>query len=328
MIIIPVMKMRMIFIIGVWAAAVAASCGSEDDAGGGPRVVATTGIVADWVENVAGPDVEVVQLIPDGSSPHDFQLSAEDRLELEQAGLVAAVGAGLEAGVPLDESDGSRWELADNAGELLPFGEGGAQEHEGEDEEHAEEGEEHSEEGEEEHEHGASDPHIWMDPTRVAAALPSLAEALAETDPGGANDYRERARAYANELRSLDRELRRTLDTVPATNRELVTSHDSLGYLADRYGFEVVATAFPSSGPEADTSATQLQQVIDAIAEHGVPTVFAQEEDDPEALRLVADEAGVAIEEDLVIESPGSAGSYEEMLRRDAELISSGLDRG
>ena len=32
------------------------------------------------------------------------------------------------------------------------------------------------------------------------------------------------------------------------------------------------------------------------------------------------------IEEDLIIESPGSAGSYEEKLRRDAELVAEGLD--
>jgi len=311
MIIIPAMNLRMIFIIGAGIAPVAAGCGSEDGADR-PRVVATTGIVADWVENLAEPEVEVIQLIPDGSSPHDFQLSAEDRLELEQADLIAAVGAGLEAGVPLDDAEAPRWELAEHAGALLPFAEGGAHEHRAEGEE---------EEG------GPFDPHIWMDPTRVASALPSLAAALGDADPDHAANYSDRGRAYAGELRGLDRALSATLDAVAAANRELVTSHDSLGYLADRYGFEVVATAFPSSGPEAEASAAQLQEVLDAIAEHGVPTVFAQEEDDPEALRLVADEAGVEIEEGLAIESPGSTGSYEDMLRRDAELISSGLQR-
>jgi ABC-type Zn uptake system ZnuABC Zn-binding protein ZnuA len=318
MIIIRAVFLRTIFITCLCAALVSTGCGSEDEPDEGVRVVATTGIVADWVESVAGPDVEVVQLIPDGSSPHDFQLSAEDRSELEQADLIAAVGAGLEAGVPLDDAEAPSWKLADNAGELLPFGEGGAHEHEGEGEEHAED----------DREHGASDPHIWMDPTRVAAALPSLAAALGDADPEHADAYADRAREYTGELRDLDRELRATLEIVPAANRELVTSHDSLGYLAARYGYEVVATAFPSSGPEAEASAAQLQEVIGSIAEHDVPTVFAQEEDDPEALRLVADEAGVEVEEGLIVESLGSAGSYEEMLRRDAGLISAALRGG
>jgi ABC-type Zn uptake system ZnuABC Zn-binding protein ZnuA len=309
----------MIFILAISLAVVVAGCGSDDGGDAGElRVVATTGIVADLVENVAGREVEVIQLVPDGSSPHDFQLSAEDRLELERADLIAAVGAGLEAGIPLDDADAPRWELAEHGGELLPFAEGGAHEHETDGVE---------ERPEDEAEPDSSDPHVWMDPSRVSSAMPSLASALGEAAPDRAEEFDRGARAYAKELRDLARQLGATLDSVPERSRELVTSHDSLGYLADRYGFEVVATAFPSSGPEAEASAAQLQEVIDAIAEHGVPTVFAQEEDDPEALRLVAEEAGVEIEEDLIIESPGSAGSYEEMLRRDAELIASGLGR-
>ena len=322
MIIIPTMQMRTIFIIGaaLSACVVAAGCGSEDE-GDTTRVVATTGIVADLAENVAGPDAEVVQLIPDGSSPHDFELSAEDRQTLEQADVIAASGADLEVGIPLDETDAPRWELAANVAELLPFAEGGAHAEDEHDEEAAHE-------DEEEEEHGSSDPHVWMDPSRVADALPSLAAALSDADPEHADDYDRRARAHAEELSDLDRELRSILEAVAPADREIVASHDSLGYLADRYGFEVVATAFPSSGPEAEPSAAQLQEVLDAIAEHGVPVVFSQEEDDPETLRLVADQAGIEIEEGLIVESPGSAGTYEEMLRRDAELIAERLNGG
>jgi zinc/manganese transport system substrate-binding protein len=331
MIIIPRMYLRTIFISVIAASSIAlAACGDDDDSGSGdaPNVVATTGIVADIVEAVAGPDADVEQVIPDGSSPHDFELSAQDRQVLEEADLVVASGAGLEAGIPLDDVDAPQWALADHAGELLAFEEAGAHEH-AEDEHAADDGDVSEEEhaADEEHEHGSEDPHVWMDPTRVAAAAPTLADALAEADPAGADGYRKRARAYADELDGLDAELDRTLASVPDSDRELVTSHDSLGYFADRYGFEVVATAFPASGPEAEASAGLIDEVEGAVNEHEVPAVFAQEEDDPETLRLIADETGVAIEEGLIIESPGTAGSYEEMLRRDAELIAAALSQ-
>ena len=297
MIIIRAMQMRIIFISVLIIASLAlVACGSDDDDGaGGPRVVATTGIVADIVGSVAGPDVEVEQLVPDGSSPHDFQLSAQDRQLLAEADLVAANGADLEPGIPLDETDAPVWELTANAGELLPSAEGGG------------------------------DPHVWMDPTRVAEALPSLAEALAEADPDDATGFRDRAERYADELLALDRQLAQALAEVPEANRELVTSHDALAYFADHFGFEVVATAFPASGAEAEPSAGALDEVADAIAERDVPAVFAGEEDDPEVLRQIADEAGVEVVDDLLIESPGSAGTYEAMLRHDAERIASAL---
>lgn len=293
------------------------SCGSGagSDPDGAP-VVATTGVLADIAGEVAGPRVDVAQLIPDGSSPHDFQLSAQDRQTLEEADLLVATGAGLEAGIPLDELDTPRWLLTDHVGELLPFEEAGAHERE-----HAAvQGEDTAAQGEQ-----AGDPHVWMDPTRVARALPSLADALADIGPAGAAGYRERARAYAERLRRLDRELKVTLARVPRANRELITSHDSLGYFADRYGFEVIATAFPASGPEAEVSAALIDEVERAVGEHEVPAVFAQREDDPETLRLIAEETGVEIEEGLLMESPAGPGSYEEMLRLDARLIAQAL---
>lgn len=288
--------MRTIFISALLYLSLAlAACGSDDESSGaGPRVVATTGIVAELAERVAGPGIDVEQVIPEGSSPHDFQLSAEDRQTLAEADLVVASGAGLEAGIPLDETDAPRWELSGHAGELLLSGEG-------------------------------SDPHVWMDPSRFAGALPAFADALADVDPENAAGYRRNARVYAAELRELDAEIEETLAAIPADDRELVTSHDSLGYFADRYGFRVVATAFPATGPEAEASAARIDQVKQAIRDAGVRAVFAQAEDDPNALRVIARETGVEIEEGLIVESPGAAGGYEDMLRHDAELIAGGL---
>jgi len=278
------------------SAAALTACGDGDDSGT-PQIVATTGILTDITEQVVGEAAEVVQLVPDSADPHSFSLSAEDRQTLEEAELVVANGAGLEAGVPVDEATES-WELTDHAGPLLPFADG-------------------EEEGD--------DPHVWMDPTMVAAALPSLAEALGNADPDNATEYEERAAEYAKGLRTLDVEMRRTLERVPASDRELVTSHDALQYFADRYGFEVIATAFPATGAEAEPSAADLAKVEDAVRESGVPAIFAQDGDDPEALDLVADNTGVELNFGLLVEAPGDAGTYEEMLRRDAELIARSL---
>ena len=87
-----------------------------------------------------------MQVIPDGSSPHDFQLSAQDRQRIGDSVLYVSNGANLEEGIPTDEIDTERFELAEHVGELLPF--------------------------EEEGEDGGDDPHVWMDPARVADAAP------------------------------------------------------------------------------------------------------------------------------------------------------------
>jgi ABC-type Zn uptake system ZnuABC Zn-binding protein ZnuA len=164
-----------------------------------------------------------------------------------------------------------------------------------------------------------------MDPTRVEGGLRSLADALADADPSHADAFRQRADAFARELSDVDAELRRTVDAIPKGDRKLVTSHDALGYFADRYGLEVVATPFPASGPEAEASAASLRDVEKIVRSSGVPTVFAEETDDPKVLRRIAEDTGVDVEDGLLVEAPGSAESYAEMLRVDAHLLRRGL---
>lgn len=293
------------------AAAALAACGS-DDGDGSVTVAATTGINADIAQALAGPDADVEQIVPDGASPHDFELSAEDRQRLEEADLVVANGAGLEAGIPLDDLDAPTWEMTQHVGALRrPLEVEGAEE-----------------EGEE-----TSDPHVWMDPTRVAAAVPSLAGALAEADPEHGAEYRRRAERYAKRLRSLDGQMARTLKRVPPQDRELVTSHDAVGYFADRYGFDVVGTVIPSLTTRADSSAAELEALADVIEEHDVRAIFAETTQPARLAEALADEVGgeggsVHVVE-LFTESLGEQGSgaetYVGMLRTDAQRIAEAL---
>jgi zinc/manganese transport system substrate-binding protein len=294
MILITLNGLRFLSPLLVVALAFGAAACDSGDAGDRPGVTATTGIWADVTKRVAGDDAAVEQVIPDGTSPHDFQLSAQDRAELEDSALLVSNGAELEAGIPIDEIDVREFAVADHAGELRRFEEG-------------------------------VDPHVWMDPRKVVEALPALADRLAEADPENATGYRARAADLAAELVALDREIRSMLAAVQPQNRKLVTSHDSLGYFADAYGFEVIATPFPASGPEAEASAETIAEVEEAVRDSGVPAVFAQETDNPEVLEGIASRTGVRIVDDLLVESPGDAGTYGEMLRRDAELIAIAL---
>ena len=264
-----------------------ASCGELAATTGGRRSSPRPASWPTWPRRWRGRTPRSSSSIPDGSDPHSFALSAEDRLELEQADLVAANGAGLEAGLPLDDVDAPTWELAGNVEGVLPGSDP---------------------------EEGPDDPHVWMDPSRVAGALPSLADSLADADPANAEAYRQRAGDYAETLLALDREIERALHPIPPPDRELVTSHDALGYFADRYDLDVVATAFPTTGAEAEVSAERLADVEAAVRETGVQAIFAQEGDDPEVLTLVAEDTGVVAQ----LRPPGRVPGQRGHLRADA----------
>ena len=257
----------------------------SDSDDGRVDVIATTTIAADIVRNVAGPDADVEALLPESASPHDYAASAKDRAELEDADLVVAWGAGLEEGLPLDELDDEPLELA------------------------AEE----------------RDPHVWMDPTLIAAALPALATALGEADPDRAEAYGDRAAAYAHVLGRLYRKLALSFRAIPPERRKLVTSHDSLGHFVRRYDFDFVGAPF-GLAPGAEPSAEKVASLIDRVEQEDVPAVFAEDTDDPELMRQIAREAGVEVIDDLLTEGfGGRVDSYEDMLRYDADRIVAAL---
>ena len=172
---------------------------------------------------------------------------------------------------------------------------------------------------------GQDNPHIWMDPQLVALGLSKISDALADADPAHTDAYRRRAADYVDQLARLDRQVRRTLRTIPSERRKLVSSHDSLGHFVKRYDFEFVGAPF-GLAPESEASAEKVADLIDRIEREDVPAVFAEDTDDPELMREIARDAGVEVVDDLLTEGfGGRVDSYEDMLRYDADRITEAL---
>jgi zinc/manganese transport system substrate-binding protein len=277
------------------------SCGGDDDSAAGadegPYVVATTSIWADLVQQVACDGTfDVRTLLPAGADSHAYEPSLRDREELDGAALVVANGLGLE-----ERLDDTLTTVEDAGVRVVRMGD------------HVETLD--------------GDPHVWFDPTRVSTALPMIGEALIAA--GGDGDRTDACVTAAQDaLADLDAEVAATLDAVPADRRLLVTNHDSLGYLADRYDFTVLGSILPSTSTLTEASPGQLEELGDVIAAEGVPAIFAEtisSADDAEAL---AERLGIDVVE-LYTESLGEPGSgvetYAEFMRFDAEAIAAAL---
>ena len=342
---------------------VAASCGSsgggaDESADGPPVVVATTSIWADVVGNVACDGlVEVETLVPVGADAHSFEPSLADREVIDGAVLVVANGLGLEESLhdtlEQAEADGTPlFEVGDHVATLDVQEEGHDEEGEGHEDEdghdedtHGEEGEGHEheeghdEEGEghedeeshdeEGHQHeGSTDPHVWFDPIRVSDALDALADALV-TDGGLDREAVDACVAeYREALTEADRQIEEALAAIPDEQRVLVTNHESLGYFADRYGFEVLGAVIPSTSTLAASNPADLAELAAAIDAAGVPAVFGETSLSDDDLQALAEEVGAQVVA-LYTESLGEPGSgadtYVGLLVTDAGLIAGGL---
>ena len=132
------------------------------------------------------------------------------------------------------------------------------------------------EDGHHDHDHGSEDPHVWLDPVRVAQAVEGLAAVLVEEHGLDAGRISACVDAYVAELAELHEDITDTLEAVPAASRKLVTNHDAFGYFADRYNFEVIGTVIPSVSTLAEPSPASLEALAELIEETGVPAIFSE----------------------------------------------------
>lgn len=300
-----------------------AGCGTGSDVTDEPRlrVVATTTVLGDVVENIVGDDATVEVLTPVGADPHDFQASAAQVALINQADLVVANGLGLEEGL----EDVLEAAAADGALVLevaplvdpIPFGFETEHEDEADHEEH-----------EDEADHGGDDPHVWLDPLRMADAASLIAERLAEID--SEIDWSSRAEQYAAALAAADVEIADILSSIQV--RLLVTNHDSLGYFADRYGFEVVGVVIPGGSTLGDPSSGALADLIEVMQHEGVRVIFGETTQPGALAEAIAAELGddvriVSLYTGSIGEPGSGADTLVGMLQTNAERIAEALAR-
>jgi zinc/manganese transport system substrate-binding protein len=293
---------------------VLASCGPATRVGStgegcaGLEIVVTTSVLGDVVASVAGDQGQVEVLMPLGADPHSFQVSAGQAVMMRRADLLVVNGLGLEGtledAIRGAEEDGVPVVEAGSFVEALPFGEGGGG--------------------------GELDPHIWTDPRRMADVVTGLGEALAAADPSCPERWQEAAADYRAELLRLDEEIEVILQVIPAERRKLVTNHHSLGYFADRYGFEVLGSIIPGGSTLAEPSPADLASLAGLLEQQGVRVVFAETTRPADLADALAAELGeevtvVALYTGSLGEPGSGAETYPAMQRTNAERIAAAL---
>ena len=253
-------NMFMAVVGAVTTAALLSACSEPGGAAdsGEPSVVAGFYPYAFVAERIAGEHAGVTNLTPPGAEPHDLELSPQQVALVTDAdvmvyhsGFQPAVDDAVE-----QNTEGVQVEVTRIAPLEL-----------------------------------AGDPHIWQDPTRLAAVATALADALARADPEHADDFRDNARDLVADLQALDREFRQTLQR--CERRAFVTSHAAFGYLANRYDLEMIPIRGLS--PDTEPSPSRLAELAALVRERGVTTIFTETLVSAETAQTLAGEVGVEV---------------------------------
>ena len=274
------------------------------------RVVTTLPVLAGLIAEIGGDRIDVVSLLRAGDDVHVFEPLPVDMKALRGADVIYQIGLDLEPWLdPMIRSSGTgatRIRLSDGIDRIPAGGHHGHAGHR--------------------HAYGSDDPHIWMDPVRVTFMAISIAETLAEADPGGAGTYLDRAEAVVADINRTHRRVSALLDDIPEEHRKLVTPHDNYRYFAERYGFAIAGTiAGRASTDHFDPSARHIKALVDAIRAAGLPAVFSVDGENNPMLERIAERSGCTVAGPLYCTTLKPGASYAETLLHNATVLRDAL---
>lgn len=255
-------------------------CGTQpaDTAAGDGRLRVLTSFypMYDFACKIGGDCIDVTNMVPSGTEPHDWEPSTNDLKNLEKADVFIYNGADMEPWADdllVSRSDTLHVvEASENVELRTTDGEHEhAHEHEGAD-----------------HHHGDFDPHVWLDPENAKIEMEAIRDALCAADPENSTVFQSNYEKYATELDALDAEFREKLAPLP--NRTIVVAHEAFGYLCDAYGLTQVG--IEGLSPDSEPDPGRMAEVIDFVREHSISTIFFEELVSPKVAEAIASETG------------------------------------
>lgn len=183
----------------------------------------------------------------------------------------------------------------------------------------------HAHEDEHGHEKGGCDAHVWMDPHNVIYWTLMIRDALIALDHDNGEIFAANATIYTAELAALESDfILPALEGLPQDNRVLVSNHESLGYFAATFDFELITTIVPGISTLVEPSARDIAALIDLVRSEGVPAIFGDSFSQNRVLSTIAGETGISVfglYSDSLSDSDGPAATYLDFMRYNVTTI-------
>jgi ABC-type Zn uptake system ZnuABC Zn-binding protein ZnuA len=267
-----------------------------------PKIVATTSMIADIAQNIAGNRLKIDCILPIGSDPHLHEPTPRDAQMVGEANLVLVNGLTLEGWMKeLIENSGTKARIVTCTEGIQAIVS--------------------------EQFHGSADPHAWMQAANGIIYAQNICKALSVLNPAESSVYEDNLKKYVQQLTDLDQFIKITIASIPENRRVLVTSHDAFHYYGARYGLRLEAVLGTST--DADVQTSDMVRLAKVLATTGVPALFVESTINPKLLQQIAADNHVEVGGKLFADSLGDsvAATYIDLLRHNTTVIAAALKK-
>jgi len=239
------------------------------------KAVASFSIIGDMVKNVGGDLVEVKTLVGANQDAHVFEASPEDAKAVSGANIVFVNGLGFEGWLDkLIRASEYKGLIVKTSTGVIPLSLKHADNHKS-------------------HHDDEVDPHAWQSLSNGIIYINNISNALCALDADNAKIYKANADKYIASLKQLDAEIKEQLETIPASKRKAITTHDAFGYFGREYGVEFLAAS--GINTDEEPSAKTIAMLVEQIRNNKVKALFVENISDKRILEQIKKDSGAFI---------------------------------
>jgi zinc transport system substrate-binding protein len=230
-----------------------------------------------FIEKIGGDRVSVSVMVLPGANPATYEPKPRQMVNLSKTRIYFAIGVPFEDNwLPkFSRTNAKMMVVATQSGiKKLPMKPGGH----------------HHDETQNGHENpvtATKDPHIWLSPPLVMVQARNILDGLVKADPKGKKNYEANYKAFLRELKDLDEEIRKELQTT-GQNHKFMVYHPSWGYFARTYGLEQIPIELEGKQP----SPRKLLELIQDARKDGIKVIFVQPQFSEKSAETIAHAIG------------------------------------
>jgi len=253
-------------------------------------VSVTTFALYDVATHIAGDTLKIVNILPFGAEPHEFEPTPKVMAEVEKSALVFYSGAGLEPWI-------AGFRFKSKAVDMSTFVK-----------------------------LNGNDPHYWLDFENLQKVAKVMSDEFCTLSPKNAKLYKDNYIKYSQMLKKLDESYKTELSNCKIDT--VVMNHNALGYVGKRYGFSIESISGLS--PEASPTPKDIQRIIKEIRSKHVKTIFFESFSNNKAIKTIASDANVSFDMfeplgNISADELRRGLGYEEIMRLNLKKLSKAL---
>jgi ABC-type Zn uptake system ZnuABC Zn-binding protein ZnuA len=265
------------------------------------KVLTTFAPLYSFALNVAGSRADVQNLVPTGTSIHNFSARPSDVKKIAKADVLIINGVGLETFLSgmIDAAANPRLKIVDTSRRIQVFDSQDIDERSG-------------------------DPHIWLSPKNAVKQVETIRDALAIADPQNAKAYQKNAAAYIKKLKALDAEIAASL--AKTRKKRFIVFHNAYQYFEHDYGLKNAGAIeeFPGKEP----GPRYIKELIALIKKGHVGIIFAEPQFSPKLVNTLKQELGVYVGVLDPVGSELSREGYEKNLKNNLRSLELAFSEG